>query len=315
MTGAVDVYGLAIAWHVEGLADDSVAQLLAGFPLAAPQGAPDVLWSVAARPSPAMGSWRELFRDGDIRCYADADARIVVDGQAWARIHAGGQRIDVDPRGAPDRRRFVESTLLLALDIALREHGLYALHAGAVITASGRRVLIVGASGAGKTTTVLSLLAEGTTVLGDDAMFFAERDGSPRVLAFPRPFHVTAKTLAAFPALADAESVPGWAKHSVPFAAVSIARALDMEAPELVLLPQVTDAPTSRASPVAPADAFGALLDSTAAIAFADRIDQIATQLGVLERLIAGARAWRLELGADALVDPRRLAAVVEALP
>lgn len=57
---------------------------------------------------------------------------------------------------------------------------------GAVVDLGGRRALLVGTSGVGKTTLSLRLLFDGVAVHGDESALV--RDG--RVLAVPRPFHL-----------------------------------------------------------------------------------------------------------------------------
>jgi hypothetical protein len=57
---------------------------------------------------------------------------------------------------------------------------------GAVAVVNGRRVLLVGPSGVGKSTLSLRMLFDGVAVQGDESALL--RDG--RVLAVPRPFHL-----------------------------------------------------------------------------------------------------------------------------
>ena len=67
---------------------------------------------------------------------------------------------------------------------------------GVLATVAGRRVLVAGPSGAGKTTLALGLLARGETVDGDESVLV--RDGHAR--AVPRRFHVKAGSTAVVPA-------------------------------------------------------------------------------------------------------------------
>lgn len=65
-----------------------------------------------------------------------------------------------------------------------REEGWMRIHAG-LADIAGRRIMIAGPSGVGKTTTMVQLAAAGATVLGDEAVLIRDRDA----IALPRPFH------------------------------------------------------------------------------------------------------------------------------
>ncbi len=71
---------------------------------------------------------------------------------------------------------------------------------GGLVTIDGRRVLVVGDKGAGKTTLMMRLLADGHAVEGDENAL--TRDGL--AVALPRRFHVKPGTAALVPELSDA---------------------------------------------------------------------------------------------------------------
>jgi hypothetical protein len=75
------------------------------------------------------------------------------------------------------------------------------LHA-AVLSVTGRRTLVLGPKGAGKTTLMLRLLHDGHPVEGDEAVF--TRDGE--AICLPRNFHVKSGTAPLIPELSA-----GWA--------------------------------------------------------------------------------------------------------
>ncbi len=77
--------------------------------------------------------------------------------------------------------------------------GWLSLHA-ALATIGGRRVLLVGDKGAGKTTLAVRLLVDGFDVEGDEMV--VTRDGV--ALALPRRFHVKPGTAELVPQIADA---------------------------------------------------------------------------------------------------------------
>jgi hypothetical protein len=66
----------------------------------------------------------------------------------------------------------------------------WALLHGALAEVAGRRLILVGARGAGKTTLALRLLFDGRHVEGDEAVFVRAGEA----MALPRPFHLKADT-------------------------------------------------------------------------------------------------------------------------
>jgi len=165
---------------------------------------------------------------------------------------------------------------------------------------------VPGGSGAGKSTLALALVAAGQDYLSDDAVVVAERDGAPAVAGLPRPFHVTPSTADAFPAAAGALR---------PGSAVRGKRALDprrafpgrerasLSRPALILFPRVTGRATSGLEPLPPAEALGALLESSAVLAV-DGMPGVAEQLALLRAIVDGAACARAELGLDLLAHP-----------
>jgi hypothetical protein len=201
--------------------------------------------------------------------------------------------------------------LQIALALALRREGLFHLHAAAVVHPSGARILIAGGSGAGKTTTTLALIDAGYDYLGDDTLYLRQNppgDPAPLTLfAFPREFHLGPETLAAFPRLAllaGASSSSRGKRPLDPHLAFPGKSRAFMPSPSLVLVPQIArSAAASALVPLAKADAFGALLASSAAILIdgAPGRDQ---NMALLPKLLDGAAAYDLLLGRDVLASP-----------
>ncbi len=304
----VDVHGLHIHVDTRGLDVDPARRLFAGFSSTA-AGEPDLAIRIEAsgalpeasdfRPAFFQGNVRGLERRGEFRLIAPAaEIAIAADGR---HIEA---RVDA---GTLNERGFANTTLFIAIAIALRQRGLFHLHAGALVRGSGSRVLVMGDSGAGKSTVTLALLDAGSRHLGDDTLFLTERDGRPRLLAFARPFHLAPATAAAFPTL-PATSRDANGKSEVAIDALP-GHAVDrMEAPDLILFPVVTREPVTRAVPLDAAEAFGHALRSSALVAV-DGMTHKVEQLALLRALLAKGRAFELQLGADWLADPAGAAA------
>ena len=324
MNGAIDLYGLRVAWRVRGLAKRSrTAASSPRLPPVEDAGAPtgerpvDLMFDVQAgnldteaavaldgdefRPSFFQGNVRGFARDGEILILAPA-ARVTItrDGKGVSAV--------VDPATLGERG-FVNTTLVVALSLALRHHGLFHLHAGALVRGDGRRVVVLGEGGSGKTTVTLALLDAGSLRLGDDTLFFGARGGRVRLFAFPRPFHLGPATACAFPALAT-DAAAGDAKLDVPLDALPGRPVAEIDPPDVVLFPRVTGDPTTHVTPLSMAEAFGRAL-SSCALVVADGLGQKAEQLALLRELLAGARAFELALGADWLAAPEKAAALV----
>ncbi len=323
--GAVQMHGHEVTWTVDGILGDPVHRLLAGFPRAcAEQRAHDTTALITIRVTGSSARVHERdahdhgdgapfvqsFFHGKVRGLHRDGAFVLRAPSAEVSISADGRHIDaVVEREGYDERSFANTTLFVAFAVALRHRHLFHLHAGALVRGDGRRVLIMGESGAGKSTVTLALLDAGSQHVGDDSLFLAEREGQVQLLGFPRPFHLGPATLGAFPGLtagpADAGGKRDVATCLLPGIAVD-----SMGPPDVVLFPRVTREPKTRAIEMGLGDAFGASLAS-AALVVVDGMPHKSLQLGMLRALLGKARAYDLALGADFLVDVQRAAELV----
>jgi hypothetical protein len=95
----------------------------------------------------------------------------------------------------------VEDITYTSLAPLLRRRGYYLIHASAVAR-QGRVVLLVGASGSGKTTAALSLLASGWELLANDVVLCQERGDGIYALPTPGGTSVRPETIGLLPSLA-----------------------------------------------------------------------------------------------------------------
>ena len=130
---------------------------------AAPDVAPDVVVSEGAVPLRLDNPIVEA-----VSWQAEAGRFLIRGGRRAGRflVHNAGQvTLQRNPGAEDERLAFVFIHSVLAA--ILRQRGLLALHASAALTEHGA-VVICGASGAGKSTTLSTLIARGAAMLSDD---------------------------------------------------------------------------------------------------------------------------------------------------
>jgi hypothetical protein len=206
----------------------------------------------------------------------------------------------------------MERALFVALAIALRAHGRFHLHAGAVALENGRTVLILGASGAGKTTTTLALAAAGANPLGDDTLFVWRSPTGLRLASLRGRFHVGSHTQGIFPSFAPflgEPLAPGSDKRSLDAARAFAERMLtDMAAPSVILCPVVRATEATRIERADRVRATSALIESSALIAVPG-VTRTQEQWHMLEELLDAAKVYAVTLGIGEL-DARSIGAL-----
>jgi hypothetical protein len=291
-------------------ADTLLAELLGGFPEGDLAAAPDLTIALGPAVGPPEVGGRPMFFHGLVQAREVDGAILLTDGASTARVAPDGQRIDlaVAEASLADRHLFEHVLVLLALVVALRHHGLFHLHAAALVRPDGRSILVAGSAGVGKSTLALALLDGEPSLgwLGDDAVFLARRTDGVRVLALPRLFHLSDRTAAAFPHLGPAlgPHYGGGPKRRLAAGLAFPGRSrLDAAAPAAVLLPQVVDQPGTELEVVTAAEALGALIES-GALLVVDGMPAVNAHLALLAAAVNGATCLNVRLGRDLLERP-----------
>jgi hypothetical protein len=152
-----------------------------------------------------------------------------------------------------------EGLVFLLTSEVLRASGLYPLHAAAV-EREGRAILILGSSGAGKSTSMLSLMRAGWRCLSDDHPLICQTAEGSRVLPWPARLELTADTERLYGGLAEVQTREGERKLWLYPEELGAGVAHEPATPALLLFPKVVDWPASSTEPVSSRFALEELL-------------------------------------------------------
>jgi len=266
---------------------------------------------------PAAEGYRPSFFHGVVQAYEKAEtpgAFLLWDRQSRVLVPRDGSSLEVfvaPNEGFPGSAR---ASLEIALSLALRQSRLFHLHAAAVVDGLGRSIMLVGGSGAGKTTATIALLEAGFRFLGDDALLIRASEEGPKLYVFPRHFHLAPHTIAAFPRLAPLTGLArgvGEKRDLDPRVAYPDKQLTSCRAPLLVLHPRVDPPAKTALSPLPKAFALGHLVASSGGLVI-DGATHKEEHLALLGLITNGARHEELCLGADLLADPSILPRLLE---
>ncbi len=185
----VDVAGLAV-----GLAADDrdgarvLASVLAGAHLA---DAPPVVEVRATCGAPPVPPDPAVSSNGSLESWRIAPDGLVVRHAGGVVAHARGSTVEVGPARDGDAFR---QTFLAALAQVVQRHDRQVVHAAA-LARDDRALLVLGGTGAGKSTLAFCALRTGWAVLADDLVVLRDRAGSVTVDGIPRPLTVPVELL------------------------------------------------------------------------------------------------------------------------
>ena len=194
-----------------------------------------------------------------------------------------------------------EDMILIALAPLLRRRGYYAIHAFAAAV-DGRTLLILGDTGAGKTTTGISLLTRGAKLLANDTpLLRPDAEDGLQLYAYPGLLSAYPDSLARFPKLAhlmDAgQRLDGSEKISFAAEAIWPDVWVRRASPAALVFPTIT--PGLDRSRLEPMSAFEALQHLIAQSIEDWDAATIPAHLRALRQLVDVAPAWRLHLAPD----------------
>lgn len=191
----------------------------------------------------------------------------------------------------------------------LRPHGVYSLHAAALVAPKQQGVLIVAPSSSGKSTLTIGLIRAGWGYLSDDAVLLCHRLGRIEVLALRKDFFVDADAAGRYPDLPLGKAEPdstGGERCPINMQKAFPGQYVSHCIPRLLLFPRIVARERSCLRPLDRIAALGRLLDESGPALF-DRatMDQ---HLAVIKGLVQQAACFEIESGRDLYQNPAGLA-------
>ncbi len=242
---------------------------------------------------------------------AGPDVRYFREGHRLSALFPGWGRFDVRldedrisgvmAREAIATYGVFEDMILIALAPLLRRRGYYAIHAFAAAV-EGRALLILGDTGAGKTTTGISLLARGAKLVANDSPLLRQgADGGLHLYAYPGLLSAYPDSIARFPELAalpdNSQRLDGSDKISFAAEAIWPDVWVRRARPAALVFPAIT--PGLDHSRLEPLSGFEALQRLVAQSIEDWDVATIPAHLRALRQLVDAAPAWRLHLAPD----------------
>jgi hypothetical protein len=215
-----------------------------------------------------------------------------------------------DP-GPDDRLSFREFFLLTPLLFLMHRFGYFELHAaGCAYQGSG--YLLLGASGSGKTTAMLSLIASGWNYLSDDAMFVSTDPGG-RIVARPlrRSFSLKPDHLERHPELVEyaKELVPASSKRRFDPRQVWPAQYAAVTQPDFIIACSVADEEPTAITPLSHAELLARLVGSTPWLMFDQ--ETASAHLGIFRSLAEKCFGFELKAGRELFRNGSQLTSLI----
>lgn len=195
-------------------------------------------------------------------------------------------------------------SIFITLYQQVRQHGLHLIHA-ATVGLHGRVVLLTGASGSGKTTTMLSCIRHGFEFYSDDATLLRRTgSGAVEAVSLLGTINATPQTLAWFPELEPlaAPVANRTGKRLAMIDAVYPGQAARRGQVAAILVPEITGQPGTSLTPMGRGEVLSAVLPFSL-----DLHDPAAArdQLDFLVDAVETIPCYRLRLGSDLNEVPR----------
>lgn len=244
------------------------------------------------------------FHHGAVQVGRRAGGWVLVDGSSWISVETAQRPVAIHahlPQHPVHLGGFVRTTLFMAIVLALREFDFFHAHA-ALVRDGSTAWLLVGPSGASKSTSAALLVRAGFVGLADDAVFL---HSGGRVAPVARAFHLSPDVVH-IEELND-HVLGAWGTKLEVDVAKPTAAFIRVDAVIVLVGPGAS----TEVEVATPTEAMGALLEASA-LAVVDGAPNVAAQLRALA-LVASCPALRVRPGQDALTSPSAFRASLEA--
>ncbi|HEX2832688.1 MAG TPA: hypothetical protein VHW00_06715 [Thermoanaerobaculia bacterium] len=304
----------------DGETAEKVARLVGGWHFTVlPDDPPSAFTIEVSRESPPpMPHGAATFAVHHGECFAEEDLWYLATSDSWMRVHPlprGRVEVWIGAETMQSPTSFAR-LLFYATQAALRQCGLYELHAAAVTPPDrDAGLLIAGASGSGKTTLAMRLTAAGWSNVADDLVVISDRAAAVEAFAFRRVFAATETTLEAFPlprleeATREANAFEP-SKRRLDPAVLFPGRFASSCTPRVLLFPVITGEAQTELQPMAAPDALTRLLRMCPWASYDTAVAR--PHLNALATLARQCASYTLLAGTDLLYDaeaaPRRFA-------
>jgi len=215
-----------------------------------------------------------------------------------------------DP-GPGETLGFKEFFLLTPLLFLMHRFGYFELHAaGCAYEDSG--YLLLGASGTGKTTATLSLIASGWKYLSDDAMFVStDPKGSIAARPLRRSFSVKPDHLERHPELVEyaTELVPASSKRRFDPRQVWPEQYAPVTEPRFIIACNVAEEEPTTITPLSRAESLARLVGSTPWLMFDQ--ETASAHLGIFRSLAAKCFGFELKAGRELFRNGSQLSSLI----
>jgi hypothetical protein len=296
------LYGVRVS--LDAASADALAPWLEGSPDSA-DSSPTVDVEILADKNTAPPAVLDLLLEEPFGWLGRTSTGLVVGNRehAWFAIEGSPARV----RGVLGKNESSEATgelLLGALIVALRAIGVYAIHAAA-LARDDQALVLVGNSGAGKSTTATALVSAGCKFIGDDGFLIRKRSGDVELLPLWSFFRLNDDSLASFGGLKPHSSKrAGDHKWKLDVLAAFPERRLShWLGRKRVLFLERAAGKNSSLQPLSQAEAVGLLIAQSNALSLECHPDPRG-HLDTLARLVSVADVARLELGTEWLSEP-----------